>query len=147
MNRSEGYTLIEVVTALALLALLAVPLASLLTQGYFHYQRAGGRTREAAAAVALLEELKAREYSLLLQSLGEERLPGEEYPYAAGRNNYFEGSPEAGDERSALSYRLHLLQESYLLNQEPLLLEVLLVEVLDSQGGLLLSTCISGWKK
>ncbi len=147
MKRSEGYTLIEVVTALALLALLAVPLASLLTQGYFHYQRAGGRTREAAAAVALLEELKAREYALLLQTLREERLPGEEYPYAAGRNNYFEGSMEEGDERDALSYRLHLLEESYLLNQEPLLLEVLLVEVLDSQGRLLLSTCISGWKK
>ena len=144
MKHESGYTLLEVVATLALLALLAVPLGALLTQGFFHYQRAGLRTRDAAAAVALMENLKAQQYTHLEFSLNEEKPPSGEYPYVSGRNNYFESGP---DEEAGLFYRLHLLEEAFLLNQEPCSLEILLVEAYDSRGGLILATYVSGWQE
>lgn len=127
--------MIEVVAALAIMGILIMPLATLLMQGILQQQRAGLRTQVMAAAIKEMESLKAAGDSLQ-GWLAQERAPSEGYPYVTGQNNYCRGP--AGD--TGVTHEIHLIQKELLLNQEPWMKELLLIEIFDGEGKLLLAS-------
>ncbi len=127
--------MIEVVAALAIMGILIMPLATLLMQGILQQQRAGLRTQVMAAAIKEMESLKAAGDSLRGR-LDQERAPTEEYPYVAGQNNYCQGP--VGD--LGVTHEIHFIRKELLLNQEPLLKELLLIEIFDGEGNQLLAS-------
>ncbi len=119
---NQGYTLLDVLLAAALLGMAALPLSSLFMNAYNYVKASGEKTAALAYGVQEMERLKSQGYSVL------------------------EGYVEDGNEQSpvdpdllSLGYeRYHKIQEDQkvlLVNGEERVVEVLLLEVYISWPG------------
>lgn len=135
----RGYSLIEVLVSLVILAVIMLPLVSLFHQGTSSTYSAGRNTRGAARGQEMMEELKARGFLSLAQQVSP---PGS--PYVLPREEWLE------EDDFTLHYRLervsrwvHCSQGVGSIPVDLILVEVYIQWTGPPQGELVLSSYLS----